>query len=819
MSERKRGGLEQLEKRELLSANSLELVAKLRAVQRNGCANDCEYIVSREEFEPTVAASNGAPGSIFNSDVPFEQVVYKPAIEAGSAGTANPDSPSRRIDPNTRTSPYRGVASLEINNPAGGAFVCSAVLIDRLHALTAAHCFDLDGDGGVDVSLVAGARMHLNDGGALTSTLRIASVTNHPLHAGFETTGTSHDIAVVSLLTPVPSNARIYPIHASGLEVDDTIEIVGYGISGHGDVAGEEVAASYSVKRSGKNVADLVVDDSINGGDYKLYMFDFDGPSGNGLLGGPTLGNRVETLVNGGDSGGPAFVTVDGELAIGGINTFQFNLGTPRPGEFGGFGGGRSMDAELVQWIASVASEITLTGGEVVTPPPSSGGELGPIRQFTSFSEQQILSYSGGDHLRTHESDDFYEVLRERSVELNHTWTFNVPASDVATFYIEAYHNSSEEEFSLSYSVGGGAFTPFMTITKNSDNDQSQSFVLPASTQGEVVIRVTDAGPGDRQSDFFYVDSMQIETQDRVAPPPTSNPPTPASVIDYVAVSEMQVQSFTGGDFDRTHESDDFHQVVGERTQTVDHRWVFDIDAGSKATLIAEGFHNASEDFVLSYSTDGGSTFTRAIILSRAANQVQTAALPAGISGEVIVRIADTQQLNDGMQDFVRIDRLAIRVENGSTPETPPTPPAPEPQGITRRIYPFTEEQVQSFTGGGIQFLRESDNNTENVSERGNTVEHIWLFDVPENFGATFKIEAWHESAEEDFVFSYSTDGGRTYDRIFVLTKTVRDRQVQSIRLPSDVSGEVIVRVTDTRDTDSTSDLVRIDQMWIEVSL
>ncbi|MGL1311187.1 hypothetical protein ACSTKO_24475, partial [Vibrio parahaemolyticus] len=84
---------------------------------------------------------------------------------------------------------------------------------------------------------------------------------------------------------------------------------------------GVTVSASSSVKRTGTNVVDALQQTlDTSGLISRFYVYDFDGPTGNGSLGGPTLGNSTETLVAVGDSGSPAFVRSGNSLQLFGIN-------------------------------------------------------------------------------------------------------------------------------------------------------------------------------------------------------------------------------------------------------------------------------------------------------------------------------------------------------------------------------------------------------------------------------------------------------------------------------------------------------------------
>lgn len=297
----------------------------------------------------------------------YTEAVFGATIEAGSATGTPPDFPSARVDPNDGTARFPGVGSFEVVHPTLGTFICSGSVLTDTHILTAGHCFDQDNDGLPDPGITTSSVFNLNDGSDLSATRSVSTVDIHPDFGGFVGSGANDDIAIVTLGSSVPVGTTKYSLRASGMTSGEIIEMVGYGVSGHGDVGGIEVLPDFSVKRSGINAAELFVLDDEGSGEEELFFYDFDGPTGTGFLGGPTLGNDLETVVRGGDSGGPAFVDVAGENVIAGINTFEFVLPptTPPTGEFGVLGGGVILDAPQVAWIAGVASDVR------VLPEPS----------------------------------------------------------------------------------------------------------------------------------------------------------------------------------------------------------------------------------------------------------------------------------------------------------------------------------------------------------------------------------------------------------------------------------------------------------------
>ena len=292
---------------------------------------------------------------------------FSAVIEAGSATGTPPDSPADRVDPNDATAEFSGVGSFSVVHPTLGEFICSGSVIDDNKILTAAHCWDQDSDGALDAGIVTGSSFFLNDGGSPSSTFGITGVAIHPDFDGFAINGGHDDFAVVTLDSAVPAGTTQYRIRNTGMSASEVVEMVGYGISGHGDVGGIEVLPDFNVKRSGKNEADLFVTDDEGGSHDEVFIYDFDGPTGVGFLGGGTLGNDIETVVRGGDSGGPAFVDESGTRAIAGIASFELVLDgiTSPTGEFGVLGGGPMIDDEKWMWIKENAP------GARLVPEPS----------------------------------------------------------------------------------------------------------------------------------------------------------------------------------------------------------------------------------------------------------------------------------------------------------------------------------------------------------------------------------------------------------------------------------------------------------------
>src|SRR5262245_2469118 len=77
--------------------------------------------------------------------------MFNPVITAGSATGTPPDSPAARIDPNSTTSRFSGVGSIEVDT-TGGTYLGTGSLLTNsatgaVYVLTAGHMVDFNDDG------------------------------------------------------------------------------------------------------------------------------------------------------------------------------------------------------------------------------------------------------------------------------------------------------------------------------------------------------------------------------------------------------------------------------------------------------------------------------------------------------------------------------------------------------------------------------------------------------------------------------------------------------------------------------------------------
>lgn len=307
-----------------------------------------------------------------------------PTITAG----APPDSPGAHVDPNGPSSPYSGVVSINIVYD-GNSFICSGALVGKRTVVSAGHCVDTDGNGTlIDINKPGNSvRVVFNNSatpGAYTL-ISASAVSMNPAYQGFGNCPAgvpgfcvNDDVSVITLAKDAPANAQIYSIANNEMETGQQITMVGYGTSGNG-VDGFNVSPSFFTKRVGYNVMDLFdLDDEQNfaAGKKEVWYADFDG---NGIdtfctmfgVCTPALGNSMESGIGGGDSGGPSFIDLNGQLVLAATNTFTGYFDGQTPGTFGSYMGGIVLGTYEQYLISASVDSLTFV------PEPGSLALLG----------------------------------------------------------------------------------------------------------------------------------------------------------------------------------------------------------------------------------------------------------------------------------------------------------------------------------------------------------------------------------------------------------------------------------------------------------
>lgn len=274
------------------------------------------------------------------------------ALLAGAPDGADADTPDRRIDLAGERSPWSGAGATVVDGNVYGG-----VLIADRYVLTAAHVV-----AGTDPAHVVFA---LPRQYAAPERLNADAVYVHPAFRGYSPQRPHGDIAVLRLARPAPAWARRYRLAPRAPVPGQVVTLVGFGASGHADGSGA-VAANPALRRGGRNVIDaLLVPPGAP--EPAVFLYDFDGPDGDGVSGGPTLGNRVETTVAPGDSGGPLLASDDATVL--GVSTFRLATPAGPEGRFGSAGGG-VLVAPYAPWIRAVLAGAV--SAQVLSAPPAS---------------------------------------------------------------------------------------------------------------------------------------------------------------------------------------------------------------------------------------------------------------------------------------------------------------------------------------------------------------------------------------------------------------------------------------------------------------
>jgi len=283
-----------------------------------------------------------------------EGIQFYRLIVGGDPSGTPPDNPAYRVDANVPTSPFAGVGSVRAN-ATGGYYCGTGTLVSPWHVLTAAHVVDVNDDGAADFSPGA-VSFYVNNGPAPTI-ITAEHIDIHPAYTGFNNPGVNDDLVLITLSEPAPVGVPWYPLWSGAIAGGQQAVAVGYGRSGSG-MSGYTVGASLTVKRVGYNVFDVSLEDddlAQGSGILEVWLGDFDGPTtGTNLFGGGTLGNEIEATLGPGDSGGPSFIELDGQLYLAGINTFGFSVDGGGQFPLYGSGMGGMLLEPYADWVTAV---------------------------------------------------------------------------------------------------------------------------------------------------------------------------------------------------------------------------------------------------------------------------------------------------------------------------------------------------------------------------------------------------------------------------------------------------------------------------------
>jgi hypothetical protein len=155
---------------------------------------------------------------------------------------------------------------------------------------------------------------------------------------------------------------------------------------------------------------------------------------------------------------------------------------------------------------------------------------------------------------------------------------------------------------------------------------------------------------------------------------------------EYTANSEVNTYGSVSGSYANTQTNNDSYQSIVEqesggkkrdRHSRAEHRWQFNLGAGSSATLYANAWKlgTSEDDFIFEYSTNGSSYQTAFTVTSGSTSNDQHKYLNGVTGGTLYVRVKDTDSTPEAKNlETIRVDHLYVAVTGGDIGDPPVAP-------------------------------------------------------------------------------------------------------------------------------------------------
>lgn len=360
-----------------------------------------------------------------------------------------------------------------------------------------------------------------------------------------------------------------------------------------------------------------------------------------------------------------------------------------------------------------------------------------------------------------------------------------------------ATDNVAVTSVDLYYSNDGG--TSFKSIATGETNDGTYSWTVPndPTTSAYVKVVAYDAAGN---------------TGEDLSDAPFTIAGAPPSVVDDLANADIAVAGTVSGvgdastgTFTDTHSSDNLYEAITEEffaknRSRLEHKWTFDVTGGSAVTFNVEAHRNSNADdnFMFAYSTDDV-TYMDMVAVASTSDQVYSFQLPNTLSGNVFVRVVDTNRdRGNSSLDTIYVDHMYIRSSGEAAPVhdvavTGVTAlPDPATQGQTVTVTVDVANQGDSAETFVVNATESPDNNdlgtqtVTNLAAGGTTtVTFSWVTDAATTLGdhtitATAATVAGEmDTADNTGSTSVTVGGNGNANDMYVLQQTWVDEKVR----------------------------------------
>ncbi|MFQ6059717.1 MAG: hypothetical protein ACE5KV_00265, partial [Thermoplasmata archaeon] len=329
-------------------------------------------------------------------------------------------------------------------------------------------------------------------------------------------------------------------------------------------------------------------------------------------------------------------------------------------------------------------------------------GDAVPYPEYTIAPENtSIGTIVQGSHLKTHDSDDDYEVLREGTGDAYTITVYNASGEQMPTVgsktgtYLDTHEDDGVYEVLTEDTTGTGGVNTKYTYRNGTDVNSGHLFdmgTVDVQAGDEVTLVITGFLTPDNGAN---TEPFAIGYYDTAFHWPLGWEFT--STSESTLSLDLDAEGFGGGTLyvfihdtdtsknppdkntDGTHTSFKIDQLYVEvkrksgQTSRLDHVWKFDVDGGGDAyKFYVEAYRptNAEgDDFEFEWSLSDTGPWSDLLTVTKAADddKTQSASMPTTIGGNVVyVRVIDTDITAGNLQndtvyvDYMRIDKIVV---------------------------------------------------------------------------------------------------------------------------------------------------------------